>query len=58
MHNVANAVKFLKCVWPFWDVMHKRVKNMRIKKSLTGSLFFVLPNIEQHMTSFVWFVIF
>ena len=23
---VANAARFLKCVWPFWDIMHERVK--------------------------------
>ena len=22
----ANAARFLKCVWPFWDIMHERVK--------------------------------
>ena len=22
----ANAAKFLKCVWVFWDIMHSRVK--------------------------------
>ena len=22
----ANAARFSKCVWPFWDIMHKRVK--------------------------------
>ena len=22
----ANAARFLKCVWPFWNVMHWRVK--------------------------------
>ena len=22
----ANAARFLKCVWPFWDIMHWRVK--------------------------------
>ena len=37
MHNVpkwsnfkdlaAFAARFLKCVWPFWDVMHQKVKN-------------------------------
>ena len=21
----ANAARFLKCVWPFWDIMHQRV---------------------------------
>ena len=22
----ANAARFLKCVWPFWDIMHQKVK--------------------------------
>ena len=22
----ANAARFWKCVWPFWDIMHLRVK--------------------------------
>ena len=22
----ANAARFLKCVWPFWDIMHERFK--------------------------------
>ena len=22
----ANAARFLKCAWPFWDIMHQRVK--------------------------------
>ena len=31
MHNVPkwsdrNAAMLLKCVWPFWDIMHQRVK--------------------------------
>ena len=24
----AFAAKFLKCVWPFWDIMHERVKSL------------------------------
>ena len=24
----AFAAKFLKCVWPFWDIMHWRVKTL------------------------------
>ena len=20
--NLANVARFLKCVWPFWDIMH------------------------------------
>ena len=33
----ANAARFLRCVWPFWDIMHQRVKTnalMQIWKSL------------------------
>ena len=30
----ANAARFLKCVWSFWDIMHKRVN--------------VFQNIEQY----------
>ena len=25
----ANAARFLKCVWPYWDIMHWRVKTQR-----------------------------
>ena len=24
--KTAFAARFLKCVWPFWDIMHERVK--------------------------------
>ena len=23
----ANGARFLKCVWPFWDITHERVKS-------------------------------
>ena len=23
---VANPARFLKCVWPFWDIVHYKVK--------------------------------
>ena len=37
----ANAMtaRFLKCVWPFWDTMHERIKNKRkyiVYKTGTG----------------------
>ena len=32
---VANAARFLECVWPFWDIMHKRVKTGISDRSAT-----------------------
>ena len=41
----ANATLFLKCVWPFWDIMHWRVKNeaggFRNKTSLWEYIFVI-----------------
>ena len=53
-----NGQKFLKCVWPFWDIMHQWVKSnvqfMKMKDNLVkgNSLFLnsrivlvlILPN--------------
>ena len=30
----ANSSRFLKCVWPFWGFMHKRVKNNSKQNSM------------------------
>ena len=26
-NHAANAARFLNCVWPFWEIMHLRVKS-------------------------------
>ena len=34
----ANAAKFLKCIWPFWDVMqHERFKTGKITKNVSAT---------------------
>ena len=27
---VAFAARFLKCAWPFWDIMHQSVQTLKI----------------------------
>ena len=38
-----NAARFLKCVWPFWEILHLRVKHFGIfrGKHLCWSLFII-----------------
>ena len=31
----ANAARFLKCVWQFWDIMHLRVNNSVVLDFIT-----------------------
>ena len=36
----ANAAIFLKCVWPFWDIMHYGLKFLKYFQKLAFFLFF------------------
>ena len=35
----ANAVRFLKYVWPFWKIMHERVKKKKNLESMISGQF-------------------
>ena len=37
----ANAASFLKCVWPFWNIMHERVKKIRLFEWITWKEFII-----------------
>ena len=33
----ASTARFLKCVWPFWDIMHQRVNSFQLYLLLHNS---------------------
>ena len=35
-NHAVNVARFLKCVWPFWDIMHQRVKYERMMITFFG----------------------
>ena len=48
----ANAATFLKCVWPFWDIMHWKVKIDNVKNPMWQILILIKLLKDSHMDIF------
>ena len=47
----ATAAGFLKCVWPFWDIMHWRVKGLNLNKATTYRHYGKVQNTSKGTTA-------